>query len=768
MTIQSIGILFSRGLIGRLGEIISLLTKERRVCVIAYHRILEHPDPLLESEPDTAAFTWQMEVLATNFNVLPLHEALVAMRENRLPSRAVCITFDDGYRSTHDIALPILKRLGLSATVFVTTGFLDAGSMWNDRIVDAVRILPEGSLDLRSLGLGSRVVGGLLAREKLLREIDDKCKYMNNEKRSDLIATLEKIAGSVPQSSGMLTREMVAKLAHEGIEIGGHTVTHPILTKLSDDAAHYEIFENKRVLEEIVGKPLRLFAYPNGKVGMDFDQRHVKMVAEAGYTAAFTTALGAMSKNCDFYQLPRGRPWDQSPLRFSARLLSWLARGDDESQVQTRGTKDDDIVQRNRNVLLIAYHYPPQSESSGVQRTLSFSKYLHNDRWQPSVLSADPVAYDRKNSSQLSQIPSDITVKRAWALDTKRHLGLFGRYPELLALPDRWVSWWLFAVPVGLAMARKKKIEVVWTTYPIATAHLIGLTLKRLTKLPWVADFRDPMTQTNYPERQWQRDVFRWIERKAICNCDAAVFTTYSACETYKRRYPKERHDKFHVIENGYDEDGFAGTEEEVNESPLTPERKITLLHSGVLYAEGRDPAAFFEAIIRLKENGIVNSTSLKVVLRAPGNEESFKLMTRQHQIDDVVFIEPPIPYQLALHEMLKADGLLVFQGTPFNTQVPAKIYEYFRSRKPIFGLLDPSGETRQVLEKAGFVNVANMACAQSIGSALEQFLAQVRAGTAHRAGELLINSSSRRHRAHQLAAIFDSFAGNGTPRSSP
>ena len=308
-----------------LGDLIAQFGGERRVCVIAYHRILEQADPLLDSEPDAAEFLWQMEALAAGFNVLPLHDAVLAMREGSLPPRAVCITFDDGYRATYEIALPILKRLKLPATVFVTTGYLDHGSMWNDRIVQAVRALPEGGADLREFGLDVFRLDGDPSRQQLLHAIDAKCKYLHNEGRAEFIARLEEVAGgSDVQPNLMLTREMVALLAGEGIEIGGHTVTHPILTKLSDEAARQEIVQNKQVLEEITGRPLRLFAYPNGKFGMDFDERHEKMVAEAGYEAAFSTTPGAMSREYDLYRLPRQRPWDKTHGVFrSACCVGW-------------------------------------------------------------------------------------------------------------------------------------------------------------------------------------------------------------------------------------------------------------------------------------------------------------------------------------------------------------------------------------------------------------------------------------------------------------
>ena len=324
ITVQNKPSRFLSRLIRSIGNSARYLSKEGRVCIITYHRILECHDPLLEPEPDVDTFTWQMETLAACFNVLTLPEAIAAIRENRVPPRAVCISFDDGYRSCHDLALPILARLNLPATVFVTTGYLDGGNMWNDRIIEAVRRLPEGPLDLTEVGMGRHVMPRPEGRKEITQKISDDCKYLSACNRIKVIEKLEKITGIDPVTSLMLTREMIVNLAKQGIEIGGHTVTHPILTKLNDQDARFEIEENKRVLEKITGKPLQLFAYPNGKVGSDFDQRHVQMVSDAGYTAAFTTAFGAATKASDLFQIPRSRPWDLTPFIFSMRLLFWL------------------------------------------------------------------------------------------------------------------------------------------------------------------------------------------------------------------------------------------------------------------------------------------------------------------------------------------------------------------------------------------------------------------------------------------------------------
>lgn len=323
------------------GNSIRYVGKEGRVCIITYHRILEHHDPLLEPEPDVDTFTWQMETLASCFNVLTLSEAIAAIRESRVPPRAVCISFDDGYRSCHDFALPILSRLGLPATVFVTTGYLDGGIMWNDRIIEAIRRLPEGELDLLEVGLGLHHMSGSEGRREVAQKINDESKYLSTDNRFKVIEKLEELTGIYSSTSLMLTRDMIANLSRNGIEIGGHTITHPILAKLNDDDARYEIEENKRVLEEIIGKKIEFFAYPNGKVKSDFNLRHVQMVSDAGYTAAFTTAFGTAAKVSDIFQIPRSRPWDLTPFFFSMRLLFWLMKRSKRNKSLNTHTEND-------------------------------------------------------------------------------------------------------------------------------------------------------------------------------------------------------------------------------------------------------------------------------------------------------------------------------------------------------------------------------------------------------------------------------------------
>ncbi len=410
----------------------------------------------------------------------------------------------------------------------------------------------------------------------------------------------------------------------------------------------------------------------------------------------------------------------------------------------------------NKRALIIAFHFPPQSVSSGIQRTLSFSKHLGSHGWEPLVLSASALAYSDTNPSQLAQLPPQLVVKRAFALDAKRHMGVLGRYPEVIALPDRWISWWFSAVPSGLALIRKYKPTVIWSTFPLATSHLIGLTLHRLTGLPWIADFRDPMLQDDFPNTPLQRRAYAWIERQAIKRCQRAVFTTESAMRAYKQRFPRELHEKFTVIENGYDEDGFSGTTTEQIVEDTHDAKEIRLLHSGVLYPEGRNPSAFFEALSVLKRRNASAVRSLRVILRATGDDAYFQALARKYDVEDIVEIAPLVSYHVALREMLSVDGLLVFQGAAFNTQVPAKIYEYFRARKPILGLVEAHGETARILRAAGFSSMAPIDDAAGIVPVLENFVAGIQQGAAYVASDSVIEAASRRQRARELARIFE------------
>ncbi len=424
-------------------------------------------------------------------------------------------------------------------------------------------------------------------------------------------------------------------------------------------------------------------------------------------------------------------------------------------------------------VLLIAYHFPPCGFSSGMQRTLCFSRDLREHNWAPLVLTAHPRAYAAIKTGQLRQVPNDVPVRAAFALDTKRHLGIGGRYLGWMALPDPWVSWLPGAIASGIQMIHKYRPEVLWSTYPIATALLIGLYLHRITGVPWVADFRDPMTEEDpqtgerFPEDKRLWKVRGWIEKQSIRHCTRAVFVTPGSLEIHRKRYP-EFSDRMAVIGNGYDEENFSAAERVVT-TPRAKSERLLLLHSGVLYpGPDRDPTAFFTALAALIKKGMISSDALQVRLRATGYDDHYRQLILKCGLEDIVSLEPATPYQDALAEMLTADGLLVFQGRTSNPAVPAKLYEYLRAHRPIFALVDSQGDTAGVLNRARTGIQVPLDDAESIQTGLVQFLAEVRQGTSSLASEEAIQEHSRKFKAEQLACLLNEITQEQRATGSP
>ena len=301
-----------------------------RLSVLIFHRVLPAPDPLFPGEVDSRQFDQIVGWLRAWCNVLPLDEAVLRLRAGTLPARAAAITFDDGYADNHEQALPILRRHGAHATFFIATGFLDGGRMWNDTVIEAVRGFAGNCIDLKGLDLpadqgpSSWPVETLAQRRSTIAAIIGKIKYAAPAQRLVLAEQVAAQLATVLPSNLMMSSDQVRGLRHAGMQIGAHTHNHPILARLAAGPAHDEIARSKTTLESLLGEPVNLFAYPNGRPGQDYSAESVEIVRELGFTAAVSTATGAANAATDPLQLPRFTPWDRTKTRFGLRLAANL------------------------------------------------------------------------------------------------------------------------------------------------------------------------------------------------------------------------------------------------------------------------------------------------------------------------------------------------------------------------------------------------------------------------------------------------------------
>jgi peptidoglycan/xylan/chitin deacetylase (PgdA/CDA1 family) len=283
--------------------------------ILIYHRVLAGPDPLFPEQVDARRFEQQMRLVNRWFRVIPLTEAVRRLAERSLPPRAACITFDDGYADSAAVALPILQRHGVSATFFVASGFLDGGCMWNDAVIEVVRNAPGERLNLGRAGFGVLDIGCPVRRRAVIDMLIDTLKYLPPAERIDRIKRMARRF-----TPTMLSSDQLIALHRAGMEIGAHTVSHPILASISNAEARAEIAGGRARLQDIIQADVAMFAYPNGKPGQDFEERHAAMLRSQGFVGAVTTAWGAARAGTDPFYLPRFTPWDRGDGRFLLRM----------------------------------------------------------------------------------------------------------------------------------------------------------------------------------------------------------------------------------------------------------------------------------------------------------------------------------------------------------------------------------------------------------------------------------------------------------------
>lgn len=295
-----------------------------RLNIFVFHRVLPAPDPLFPDEVDTVAFDRMLGWIASWFRILPLADGIAQLRRGELPARAAAITFDDGYADNLTQALPILQRHHAPATLFVATGFLDGGRMWNDTVIEAVRRTPLTHLDLGAIDMGRVAVGSVAEKRRAIGELIPRIKHLPPLARERHVAAVAEASQATLPDDLMMASAQLREWHRAGMGVGAHTVTHPILATTDAETARQEMLDSKRWLEALLGERIGLFAYPNGKPGQDYRAEHAGLAADVGFDAALATVWGAARRDSDVFQLPRFTPWDRTKYRFGARLLQNL------------------------------------------------------------------------------------------------------------------------------------------------------------------------------------------------------------------------------------------------------------------------------------------------------------------------------------------------------------------------------------------------------------------------------------------------------------
>lgn len=292
--------------------------------IFPYHYVLERADPLLPGAPSAESFERQLRRIRKYCNPLALQEGVERLIAGTLPPRAVAVTFDDGYANNLDIAAPLLRKYDIPGIVFVAVDALERGIMWNDIIIEAVR-LARDKIDAGALGLGPLSIdesNRLIVKKRLIASVQNR----PTKERMEMAQSLYSGVTNMPLKRQMLRPDQLSELASAGLDIGAHTMTHPILSTLDNAVALAEIGDSRTWIDNITGKPPALFAYPNGKRGHDYDARHAEMVKSLGFLAAVSADWGCATCDSSLFELPRFKPWEDTDFGFSSRLCKVVAK----------------------------------------------------------------------------------------------------------------------------------------------------------------------------------------------------------------------------------------------------------------------------------------------------------------------------------------------------------------------------------------------------------------------------------------------------------
>jgi glycosyltransferase involved in cell wall biosynthesis len=387
-----------------------------------------------------------------------------------------------------------------------------------------------------------------------------------------------------------------------------------------------------------------------------------------------------------------------------------------------------------KKILLIAYHFPPDA-AVGALRPLKFAKYLPQHGWEPYVLTVKPRYYPSLDESRLDEVPSLDRVFRTRMLPhpdrlykelKKSYYTVTGRQQRfsqklieagaegpldwargghrlrrllsslLWIPPDDVLGWLPIAAAKGARLIRAHHITHIYTTNPPHTTHLVGLLIKAICRVKWVADFRDVWLYPKPFQSRVAERVERWMERKVVENADAITLTTDWMTEKFRLAYPSVNPERFTTIWNGYDAEDFRAIVAEPNT------KRFTMTYIGSFYDE-RTPEHLLMAVSQLIGDGKVPVETLHVQLIGNCRHVKGRLtadLAASLGLSTVVTVIDPVPYKRALEYAVNSH-LLVLLAPEQPYEIPGKAYEYLASGGDILALTD-EGATADLIRKTG------------------------------------------------------------------
>jgi glycosyltransferase involved in cell wall biosynthesis len=437
---------------------------------------------------------------------------------------------------------------------------------------------------------------------------------------------------------------------------------------------------------------------------------------------------------------------------------------------------DSAEVKRVRHVLVVAHFFPPMG-GGGVQRVTKFVKYLDGCGWRSTVIAGQPDDYWMRDDSLVADVPASARVVRTAAATglgllrrlrpggsgsparaSRRSSGAFAalrRAGSWFLLPDTYIGWRPFALRAARDELARDPADVILSSGPPETNHVVALQLHRDTGVPWLVDFRDPWFQLHlHPApTAWHRARHARMERAVLEGAAAATATTTWLRDLLRQRAP-DGLTRLHVIRNGFDAEDFGPTP-----PPRPPTSPLRLVHTGMLTLT-RSAEGLLAAISKLHARRPETIGAFDVEL-VGARESRNDLAAARPELHGCVRLRDYVPHREAIALMQGADVLVLIKHVEprFRGLVPGKLYEYMGAGRPILALV-PDSEAADLVGTLGWGEVAPPDDPDAIAAALGRMLEHKRAGRLDRAYERRGREQfERRLQAQNLAALLEQIA---------
>jgi glycosyltransferase involved in cell wall biosynthesis len=410
-----------------------------------------------------------------------------------------------------------------------------------------------------------------------------------------------------------------------------------------------------------------------------------------------------------------------------------------------------------RPVLLIAFYFPPDSAAGGA-RPARFFKYLPEFGYAPQVITASEQPDARPG---VHYVPAPTLYPNKYTLSGAIEIALHKiAWPTELAL-----LWARAAARKARALTERHRFAAALSTAPPLNTHLAGMLLKRQCRVPWIADFRDPLVGNSYRELgAGPRYADRMLESRIFRSADLVVSVTDVVADSWRARYP-EHAGKVRLLWNGYD------PEEPLRAAPAQSSATRTLAHIGMLYGV-RNPMAILYSVRRLIESGRLRPDALRVQLvggicnDAARDESTLAWLQERGTLD----ILPQMPRRDALAYMSSADYLMLLdlhQGDSAYA-VPSKLYEYIRIGRPILVMTQPGSTVERILARSGvnYVCIYSHDREDQIDARILELLTLPPVPSAP--SEWFLETFDGRRQTAALARILDRLTGGGSVHLQP